>query len=96
VGYLLNANWDQIALDDNGGSGRNFRISKRVTAGTYYVKVKLHSSAATGPYSLISRFTPTQAGQTQGIDNSTSRGSTSRGSSNMGLVGSNRAQHIGR
>ncbi|MCB4777017.1 MAG: hypothetical protein LGB72_02195, partial [Sulfurovum sp.] len=63
-------------------------------------------SAATGPYSLISRFTPTQAGQTQGIDNSTSRGSTSRGStsrgsvsrgsSNMGLVGSNRARHIGR
>ncbi|MCB4746032.1 MAG: PPC domain-containing protein, partial [Sulfurovum sp.] len=84
VGYLLNANWDQIALDDNGGSGRNFRISKRVTAGTYYIKVKLHTSAATGPYSLISRFTPTQGDQTQGIDNSTSRGSTSRGSASRG------------
>ncbi|MCB4763922.1 MAG: hypothetical protein LGB78_08510 [Sulfurovum sp.] len=61
VGYFLNSSWNQITLDDNGGLGRNFRISRRMTAGTYYVKVKLHASAATGPYSLISRFTPTQA-----------------------------------
>ncbi|MCB4782672.1 MAG: hypothetical protein LGB70_07495, partial [Sulfurovum sp.] len=49
-----------IDIDDNSGAGNNFRISKSVTAGTYYVAVlRSHrSSSETGPYTLISEFTP--------------------------------------
>ncbi|MCB4759206.1 MAG: fibrobacter succinogenes major paralogous domain-containing protein, partial [Sulfurovum sp.] len=53
-GSLYDASGTQIALDDNGGSGQNFKISKSITAaGTYYVKVKHSSVSSTGRYRLI-------------------------------------------
>ncbi|MCB4773444.1 MAG: pre-peptidase C-terminal domain-containing protein, partial [Sulfurovum sp.] len=47
---------DLNASDDNSGSGRNFKISKRLEAGTYYVKVKHHTASSTGTYSLVTYF----------------------------------------
>ncbi|MCB4755328.1 MAG: pre-peptidase C-terminal domain-containing protein, partial [Sulfurovum sp.] len=47
---------DLNASDDNSGSGRNFKISKRLEAGTYYVKVKHHTASSTGTYSLVMYF----------------------------------------
>ncbi|MCB4766313.1 MAG: pre-peptidase C-terminal domain-containing protein, partial [Sulfurovum sp.] len=59
-GSLSDGNSHYFTSDDNGGTGNNFRISQSVTAGTYYVAVvrSLDSSSETGPYTLISEFTP--------------------------------------
>ncbi|MCB4782009.1 MAG: PPC domain-containing protein, partial [Sulfurovum sp.] len=59
-GSLLDANGHEVASNDNaGGLDHNFRISRNITAGTYYIKVKHHSPALTGgDYSLVSKFTP--------------------------------------
>ncbi|MCB4757847.1 MAG: ricin-type beta-trefoil lectin domain protein [Sulfurovum sp.] len=80
-GYLYNANSEQIAANDDGGSGFNFRISRSVSAGIYYVKVKHDSSSSTGNYTLISRFTPNQTDQTQDSGSSTSDSSDDHGNS---------------
>ncbi|MCB4779081.1 MAG: pre-peptidase C-terminal domain-containing protein, partial [Sulfurovum sp.] len=56
-GYLLDASNREIASNDDGGLNRNFKISKSVTAGTYYVKVKHHDpSESMGAYSLVAHF----------------------------------------
>ncbi|MCB4751174.1 MAG: pre-peptidase C-terminal domain-containing protein, partial [Sulfurovum sp.] len=57
-GTLYDASGTQIASNENSGTGNNFKITQTVTAGTYYVKVKHHSTSGTGDYSLVSRFTP--------------------------------------
>ncbi|MCB4784380.1 MAG: PPC domain-containing protein, partial [Sulfurovum sp.] len=58
-GSLLGGSGAQLALDDNSGSGRNFKISKFITvAGVYYVRVKHHSSTGIGSYAFVSHFTP--------------------------------------
>ncbi|MCB4766325.1 MAG: RICIN domain-containing protein, partial [Sulfurovum sp.] len=45
----------------------NFRISRSVTAGIYYIRVRhLFYMTGTGPYSLVSQFTSDQTDQTQG------------------------------
>ncbi|MCB4776441.1 MAG: fibrobacter succinogenes major paralogous domain-containing protein, partial [Sulfurovum sp.] len=49
-GSLLGGSGAQLALDDNSGSGHNFRISISVTAGTYYAKVRHHSPTGIGSY----------------------------------------------
>ncbi|MCB4747798.1 MAG: pre-peptidase C-terminal domain-containing protein, partial [Sulfurovum sp.] len=56
VGTLLDASGNEVAQNDNanGSLGSNFRISRSVTAGTYYVKVKHRNRAATGEYTLVS------------------------------------------
>lgn len=56
-GYLLQQNGDQVytvARDNNSGTGRNFRIQARVSAGTYYLKVQGNRSN-TGEYGLETR-----------------------------------------
>ncbi|MCB4745192.1 MAG: PPC domain-containing protein [Sulfurovum sp.] len=56
-GYLLDASNREIASNDDGGLNRNFKISKSVTAGTYYVKVKHRDpSESMGAYSLVAHF----------------------------------------
>jgi hypothetical protein len=57
-GYLKNSSCSNIVSNDDGGSGTNFRISRSVTAGTYYIAVRHASSSGTGLYILRVRFEP--------------------------------------
>ncbi|MCB4782587.1 MAG: pre-peptidase C-terminal domain-containing protein, partial [Sulfurovum sp.] len=58
-GYLYDEKGDAIVRNNN-GSTVNFRISRSVTAGIYYVKVKGRSRSTTGEYTLVAQFTPDQ------------------------------------
>ena len=50
MGTLYDSSGNELASDDNGGTGMNFELSTRVaTAGTYYVRV---AGSDTGMYSL--------------------------------------------
>ena len=51
-GYLNNSSCNVITRNDDSGSGYNFRISRNVSSGTYYVKVKHYNSGRTGSYTL--------------------------------------------
>ncbi|MBR0154183.1 MAG: hypothetical protein IJM26_10410, partial [Lachnospiraceae bacterium] len=54
-GHLYDADWDQIATNDDGGSNGNFRLSYQMTAGTtYYYGVRFYSTYDTGsiPFNL--------------------------------------------
>jgi uncharacterized protein YvpB len=51
-GRLLDSSCKEIEHDDDEGKGDNFKISKKVSAGTYYVAVRHHSSTKTGSYAL--------------------------------------------
>ncbi|MCB4743952.1 MAG: DUF1566 domain-containing protein, partial [Sulfurovum sp.] len=55
-GSLLDASGVQVASDNNSGTGANFKFLKRVTAGTYYVRVKRNSASSTGHYALVTHF----------------------------------------
>ena len=48
----------ELARNDDSGSGTNFRISHRVSPGTYYVRVTEYGDNSTGDYSLRVHFTP--------------------------------------
>ncbi|MCY4603251.1 MAG: pre-peptidase C-terminal domain-containing protein, partial [Gemmatimonadetes bacterium] len=54
-GTLENSSGSRLASNDDGGSGRNFRIERSVSAGTYYVKVESYSSR-TGSYTIHASF----------------------------------------
>lgn len=56
VGYLLDAACNQIAYNDDGGSGLNFFIERTVAPGTYYIRVRGYSGS-TGAYTLNVSFT---------------------------------------
>ena len=58
VGQLRGADGQWLGNDDDGGSGLNFRLVWQVSAGTYYVRVSGFENA-TGPYTLVVRFTAT-------------------------------------
>ncbi|MCB4773866.1 MAG: RICIN domain-containing protein [Sulfurovum sp.] len=75
-GLLLSASGSQIASDSGSGSMGNFRISRSVTAGTYYVRVRHYYPLKTGSYSLVSQFTPSRIDQIQDSINRESRIST--------------------
>ncbi|MCB4746521.1 MAG: pre-peptidase C-terminal domain-containing protein [Sulfurovum sp.] len=79
-GTLLNANGHQIASDDNGSAYSNFKISKSVTAGTYYVKVKHSSALLAGSYVLVSHFvSDDDHGDSRSLATSIDLNSTTRG-----------------
>ncbi|MCB4763449.1 MAG: pre-peptidase C-terminal domain-containing protein, partial [Sulfurovum sp.] len=60
IGAFYKKGANLIAFDDNGGTDRNFRIERNVTAGTTYEVEVLHSDyTETGSYKLVSEFTPT-------------------------------------
>ncbi len=52
--------------DDFGDTGYNFLISRRVAAGVYYIEVRHYRLLGTGPYQLVSRFTPGEGGDDHG------------------------------
>ncbi|MCB4743944.1 MAG: PPC domain-containing protein, partial [Sulfurovum sp.] len=60
IGELLDASGNEIARNDNNGTDNNFKILRSVAAGTYYVKVKHHSTSSIGSYALVSHFVPDQ------------------------------------
>ena len=51
VGALYDADGAEVATDDDGGTGNNFRIRRELEAGTYYVRVSSWR-AGTGVYVL--------------------------------------------
>ena len=51
-GAILDSSGTVLASDDDGGEGSNFRVSVRVSAGTYYIKVAGWDSSTTGDYTL--------------------------------------------
>ncbi|MCY4013728.1 MAG: hypothetical protein OXG82_13555 [Gammaproteobacteria bacterium] len=54
VGALLDGNGDEVATDDDGGTGLNFRIVAELDAGPHYVAVS--SSGSGGDYGVIARL----------------------------------------
>ena len=50
--WLYDANWNELAHDDDSGSGYNARISSSVSAGTYYFRVAGYNNAS-GPYTMV-------------------------------------------
>lgn len=54
VGALLDSNGDEVATDDDGGTGLNFRIVAELGAGPHYVAVS--SSGSGGDYGVIARL----------------------------------------
>ena len=59
-GTLYTAEGGWLDSDDDSGSEDNFRISREVSAGTYYVRVR--GFLSTGPYTLRARFTANGGG----------------------------------
>ncbi len=55
VGRLEDSGGSRLATDNDGGAGRNFRVARDVTAGTYYLMVRGRRSS-TGSYTLHARF----------------------------------------
>ena len=51
-GAILDSSGNVLDDDDDGGEGGNFRVSVRVSAGTYYIKVAGWDSSTTGDYTL--------------------------------------------
>ncbi len=51
-GTLFDGSGALLEEDDDGGTGVNFKIVRRVGAGTYYVNVNPYSSTTTGTYEL--------------------------------------------
>ena len=54
-GYLLDSNGQELTHNDD-SARPNFRISRSVSAGTYYVRVKHFSSGGRGTYTLVSQL----------------------------------------
>jgi len=50
--WLYDANFASITSDDNSGGGTNARLSRSLTAGTYYIEANTFAFGQTGAYSL--------------------------------------------
>ena len=55
---LMDSNRNQLARDDDGGEGRNSRISQTVGPGTYLVIANSYGGQAQGVYTLQATFAP--------------------------------------
>ena len=55
-GRLLDATGTELASNDDGGAGTNFRIETAVEAGVHYVDVRGYAETRTGPYTLSIEF----------------------------------------
>ena len=55
-GRLLDDPGNELASNDDGGEVNNFRISRLVSAGTYYVRVRHYDNSGTGNYGITSEF----------------------------------------
>ena len=56
-GFLLASDGSQLNVNDDDGVGSNFRISRAVTAGTYYVRARHYNASSVGSYTLVAAFT---------------------------------------
>ena len=56
-GLLFNENLDQMEVDDISGSNNNLNISRSVTAGIYWVRVRYSRNYQTRQYQLYIEFT---------------------------------------
>lgn len=52
-GQLLDSNCNVLVANDDGGVNRNFRFSRVVAPGTYYISVRHYSPTATGNYRML-------------------------------------------
>ena len=88
VGYLGGATGGWLSRDDDAGAEGNFRIVRRVTAGTYYVAVVgANERTATGAYTLAVRFTSGGGGGGRADDHGNTRGQATRIGSNTTVEG---------
>lgn len=60
-GTLLDDGGSELTTNDDAGEGGNFRISRVVSPGTYYVRVRHSSPRETGVYELVTSLTPEPA-----------------------------------
>ena len=51
-GVLYDSSGQELATDDDGGEGYNFRIQQELAAGTYYVRISELGRNSTGAYTL--------------------------------------------
>ena len=56
VGQIEDSGGSRLASDDDTGPGRNFRIERDVSSGTYYIRVRGFGSSTAGNYTLHVRF----------------------------------------
>ncbi len=79
VGRLERSNGSRLATDNDGGEGRNFRVARDVSAGTYYLQVRgrlqwAGNSNSTGAYTLRARFEASSPPPPPGDDQGSTRG----------------------
>ena len=55
-GFLHDGEERQLASNDDGGDGTNFRIEREVDPGTYYIRVEAYHQDATGSYTIHAGF----------------------------------------
>ncbi len=51
-GFLYDSDANQITFNDDNGVGTNFQISRRLSVGTYYLRIRHWNSGGTGSYRL--------------------------------------------
>ena len=51
-GFIEDSSGNVLSRNDDGGEGRNFRVSAAVEPGTYYIGVRGYDDSSTGPYTL--------------------------------------------
>lgn len=88
-GFLKNSSCTNIiSNDDTSTSDQNFRISRSLTAGTYYVAVRHYSSSGTGSYTLSANFVASAPVLTDDHGNNCSGATTMAvNSSKTGVIG---------
>ena len=74
-GTLFDGSRTQLATNDDGGSGTNFKIERQVQAGTYYVEVRGYRPTRTGSYELRVSAADDTSGGDGGGDPATTFGS---------------------
>ena len=79
-GHLEDAGGAVLYSDDDGNTGRNFRLPRDVPAGTYYVRVTGFNDRQSGGYTLHVRFTEAATGTDGGGDTQDSSGGDDTGS----------------
>jgi membrane protein implicated in regulation of membrane protease activity len=82
-GYLLNSAGRVLLSNDDSGTGRNFKISKMVSRGTYYVRIRGYSSTGKGNYGLSVGFSD---------GSSDDHGNSISSATNVGLSSSTRGR----
>ena len=78
LGALYDADGAEVATDDDGGAGANFRIQRQLDAGAYYVRVSSWR-AGTGAYALHLSFESASGGDGGGSSSGGNSGGLENG-----------------